>query len=42
MQTSKHRCEIILYWSNFEVGLNMKAIEGTDRLLAQKPGGMCQ
>ena len=25
-----------------EVGLNMKGIEGTERLLAQPPGGMCQ
>jgi hypothetical protein len=25
-----------------EIGLNMKDIEGTDRLEAQKPGGMCQ
>lgn len=25
-----------------EVGLNMKGVEGTDRLLAQPPGGMCQ
>ena len=25
-----------------EVGLNMKGVPGTDRLLAQPPGGMCQ
>ena len=25
-----------------EVGLNMKGVEGTPRLLAQPPGGMCQ
>jgi len=25
-----------------EVGLNMKGVEGTERLLAQAPGGMCQ
>ena len=25
-----------------EVGLNMKEMEGTDRLIAQPPGGMCQ
>lgn len=25
-----------------EVGLNMKGIDGTERLLAQAPGGMCQ
>jgi len=25
-----------------EVGLNMKGVEGTDRLVAQAPGGMCQ
>lgn len=25
-----------------EVGLNMKGVEGTDRLIAQPPGGMCQ
>jgi hypothetical protein len=25
-----------------EVGLNMKGLPGTDRLLEQKPGGMCQ
>jgi hypothetical protein len=25
-----------------EVGLNMKGLEGTERLLAQAPGGMCQ
>ncbi len=25
-----------------EVGLNMKGVEGTERLLAQPPGGMCQ
>ena len=25
-----------------EVGLNMKGVEGTPRLLAQAPGGMCQ
>jgi hypothetical protein len=28
--------------TRFELGLNMKDIEGTDRLLAQPPGGMCQ
>jgi hypothetical protein len=28
--------------SRVEVGLNMKDIEGTERLEAQKPGGMCQ
>jgi hypothetical protein len=25
-----------------EIGLNMKGVPGTDRLLAQPPGGMCQ
>ena len=25
-----------------EIGLNMKGIEGTERLIAQPPGGMCQ
>ena len=25
-----------------ELGLNMKGLEGTERLLAQEPGGMCQ
>jgi len=25
-----------------ELGLNMKGLEGTDRLVAQEPGGMCQ
>lgn len=25
-----------------EVGLNMKGLDGTERLLAQPPGGMCQ
>lgn len=25
-----------------EIGLNMKAVPGTERLLAQPPGGMCQ
>jgi hypothetical protein len=25
-----------------EVGLNLKGLDGTDRLLAQPPGGMCQ
>ena len=25
-----------------EVGVNMKDVEGTERLVAQKPGGMCQ
>ena len=25
-----------------EVGLNMKGVEGTERLSEQKPGGMCQ
>lgn len=25
-----------------EVGINMKGLDGTDRLLAQAPGGMCQ
>jgi len=25
-----------------ELGLNMKGLEGTDRLIAQEPGGMCQ
>jgi len=24
------------------LGLNMKGLEGTGRLLAQEPGGMCQ
>lgn len=28
--------------SRVEVGLNMKGVEPTDRLLAEKPGGMCQ
>jgi hypothetical protein len=28
--------------TRFEVGLNMKGVPGTDRLLAQPPGGMCQ
>jgi hypothetical protein len=28
--------------SRVEVGLNMKGVEGGDRLLAQPPGGMCQ
>ena len=28
--------------SRFEVGLNMKGVPGTERLLAQPPGGMCQ
>jgi hypothetical protein len=28
--------------TRFEVGLNMKGVAGTDRLLAQPPGGMCQ
>jgi hypothetical protein len=28
--------------SRVEVGLNMKDVAGTDRLLAQPPGGMCQ
>lgn len=28
--------------TRFELGLNMKDIGGTDRLLAQPPGGMCQ
>jgi hypothetical protein len=28
--------------SRVEVGLNMKDVPGTDRLLAQPPGGMCQ
>jgi hypothetical protein len=25
-----------------DVGLNMKGVAATDRLLAEKPGGMCQ
>jgi hypothetical protein len=25
-----------------EVGINMKGVPGTDRLLEQAPGGMCQ
>ena len=25
-----------------EIGINMKGVEGTERLVAQKPGGMCQ
>ena len=25
-----------------EIGLNLKGLEGTERLVAQKPGGMCQ
>lgn len=25
-----------------EVGLNMKGVKGTSRLIEQKPGGMCQ
>lgn len=28
--------------SRIEVGLNMKDVHATDRLLAEKPGGMCQ
>lgn len=28
--------------TRFEVGLNMKGVPGTDRLLEQPPGGMCQ
>jgi hypothetical protein len=28
--------------SRIEVGLNMKGIAGTDRLIEQAPGGMCQ
>jgi len=28
--------------TRFEVGLNMKGVEGTERLVAQAPGGMCQ
>jgi hypothetical protein len=28
--------------TRFEVGLNMKGVPGTERLLAQPPGGMCQ
>lgn len=28
--------------TRFELGLNMKGVEGTDRLEAQAPGGMCQ
>ena len=28
--------------SRVEVGLNMKGVEGGERLLAQPPGGMCQ
>ncbi len=28
--------------TRFELGLNMKDVEGTERLLAQPPGGMCQ
>ena len=25
-----------------EIGLNMKGVKGTSRLIEQKPGGMCQ
>jgi hypothetical protein len=25
-----------------EVGINMKGVEGTERLITQEPGGMCQ
>lgn len=28
--------------TRFEVGLNMKGVPGTERLLEQPPGGMCQ
>lgn len=28
--------------TRFEVGLNMKGVDGTERLLALPPGGMCQ
>jgi len=28
--------------ARFEVGLNMKGVPGTDRLVEQPPGGMCQ
>lgn len=28
--------------ARLEVGINLKDVEGTDRLVAQKPGGMCQ
>ena len=28
--------------SRIEVGLNLKGLPGTDRLVEQKPGGMCQ
>jgi hypothetical protein len=28
--------------TRIDVGLNMKDVPGTDRLLAQPPGGMCQ
>ena len=28
--------------SRVEVGINMKGVPGTDRLLEQPPGGMCQ
>jgi len=28
--------------TRFEVGINMKGIPGTDRLIEQAPGGMCQ
>jgi len=28
--------------TRIEVGLNMKDVPATDRLLAEKPGGMCQ
>jgi len=28
--------------TRFEIGLNMKGVPGTDRLLEQPPGGMCQ
>lgn len=28
--------------TRFEVGLNMKGVPATNRLLAEKPGGMCQ
>ncbi len=28
--------------SQVEVGLNLKGVDGTDRLVEQAPGGMCQ
>ncbi len=28
--------------SQIEIGINMKGVKGTERLIEQKPGGMCQ